>query len=150
MARATDFWGVDVAQGDDFPHVMMRIEAPLFEFEVVGLGPRRQRQKPQEELVSAGLFAVLQERLGVIGVFNVLEPLVASGVAGNERVPVVEAEPIGRGFERECLAGVVGWHGVAVRVQGNAKLPGGSDLRDRGGIKRMQRQRAQRRPLLVP
>jgi hypothetical protein len=50
---------------------MLRIEAPLFEFEVVRFSPRRQGQKPQEELVSAGLFAVLQERLGVIGVFNV-------------------------------------------------------------------------------
>ena len=79
----------------------------------------------------------------MIGVFNVLEPIVASGVAGNERGPVVEAEPIGIGFERERLASVVGGHGVAVRVQGNAKLPGGADLRDRGNIKRMQRQRTQ-------
>src|ERR671931_453915 len=86
---------------------MLWIEAPLFELEVVRLGPRRQRQKPEKELVRAGLFAVLQEGFGVIGVFNVLEPIVASGVTGNERGPVVEAEPIGIGFERERLAGVV-------------------------------------------
>src|SRR5215471_18671982 len=119
------------------------IEAPLFEFAVVCLGPRRQRQKSQAELVITALFAVLQERLGVIRVFNVLEPIVASGVAGNERVPVVEAEPIRRGFQRERLAGRVGRNGVAVCIQGNAKLPGGADLRDRGNIKRMERQWAQ-------
>src|SRR5215470_14402169 len=101
---------------------MLWIEAPLFEFAVVRLGPRGQRQKPQEELVSTGLFTVLQEWLGVIGVFKVLEPLVAPGVAGNECVPVVEAEPIGIGFQRERLAGVVGGNGGAVRLQGNAKL----------------------------
>ena len=66
---------------------MVRIQAPLFELEVIRLCPRRERQKPQEELVIAGFFALLQERLGVIGVFNVLEPIVASGMAGNELCP---------------------------------------------------------------
>jgi hypothetical protein len=113
-------------------------------------GPRRQGQKPQEELVVASFFAMLQERFGVIGVVNGLEPLVASGVPGNERVSVGEAESIGISFERERLAGGVGGHGGAVRVQGNAKLPGGADLGHGGNIKRMQRQWAERRPLLGP
>ena len=64
--------GVDVAQGDDFAHVMVRIEAPLFQLEVIGLGPRREREKPHEELVIAGFFALLQQRLGVIGVFDIV------------------------------------------------------------------------------
>ena len=64
--------GVDVAQGDDFAHVMVRIEAPLFQLEVIRLRPRREREKAHEDLVIAGFFALLQERLGVIGVFDIL------------------------------------------------------------------------------
>ena len=79
--------GVDVAQGHDFAHVMVRIEAPLLQLEVIRLRPRREREKAHEELMIAGFFALLQERLGVIGVFDILEPLVPSGMAGNELVP---------------------------------------------------------------
>ena len=83
--------GVDVAQGDDFTHVVVRIETPLFKFEVVRLCPRRQREKPHEELVITGFFALLQEWLGVIGVFNILESIVASSVAGDELVTPIDA-----------------------------------------------------------
>jgi len=123
--------------------VILRIEAPLFAFEVGRLGPRRQRQKPEKELGIAGFFAGLQEGLGVSGVFNVVAPIVASGVTGNARGPVVEAEPSGLGVARERLASLVGGHGVAVRGQGNATLPRGADLRAGGHIKGRPRQRPQ-------
>ena len=99
------------------------MQATLFELEVIGLCPRREGEKPHEELVIAGFFALCEEGFGVIGVFDILEAIVASDVAGNERVPVVDAEPIGIGFERERLAGVVGRDRVAVGLEGNAKLP---------------------------
>jgi len=110
------FRGVDVAQGDDFPHVRLRIEAPLFERDIVLLGLWGQCQKPQEELMRASLVAVLQERRRVSGVFNVLEPIVAPRVTGNASVTVVDTEPIRIGFEGERLASILSWHEVAVRV----------------------------------
>ena len=63
---------------------MVRIEATLLQLEVIRLCPRGEREKAHEELVIAGFFALLQQWLGVIGVFDILEPIVASGVAGNE------------------------------------------------------------------
>ena len=77
---------------------MVGIQAPRFELEVIGLRPRREGEKAPEELMIAGFFPLLQQGLGVIGVFHILEPVVASRMAGNERVPVVEAEPIGIGL----------------------------------------------------
>src|SRR5205823_6624796 len=75
---------------------------------------------------------------------------VPAGMAGNERVPVVEAEPIRVGFERQGLAGIRGWHRIAIGIEGNAKLPGGSDLRHRRDIEWMQWQGAQPRSLCLP
>ena len=74
--------GVDVAQGDDFPHVMMRVEAPLLQLEVIRLRARREREKAHEDLVIAGFFALFQERLGVIGVFDIGVPVVPVGHGG--------------------------------------------------------------------
>ena len=104
------------------------MQAPRFELEVRGFGPGREGEKAPEELVIAGFLALGEEGVGVIGVFDILEAIVASEVAGNERVTVVEAEPIGRGCEHERLAGVVGGDGGAMGLQGKAKLPGGSPL----------------------
>src|SRR5256885_750713 len=73
---------------------MVRSEAPLLQLEVIGFSPRREGEKAHEELVIAGFFALLQARLGVIGVFHILEPIVPSGMAGNERVPQIEAQAI--------------------------------------------------------
>ena len=80
--------GVDVTQGHDFAHVMVRIEAPLLQLEVIRLRPRREREKAPEELVIAGFFPLLQERLGVIGIFDIVEPVVLSRMASNERCPL--------------------------------------------------------------
>src|SRR5262249_59223614 len=112
--------------------------------------PRRESEKAPEELMSAGFFPLLQQRLGVIGVFHILEPIVASSMAGNKRVPVVEAEPIGISFEREHLASVVGGGGVAIGVEGNTKLPGGAHLGHGGGIEGLERPGAERDAPRVP
>ena len=99
------FWAIDVTQGDNLAYVMMRVEAARFELSVIEFGLGREGQKAQEELVIAGFFALLQEWLGMIGVFEIPMAVLAAGVAGDELVVVVEAEPVGRGFQRQRLAG---------------------------------------------
>src|SRR5262249_25843033 len=88
--------------------------------------------------------------LGVIRVFHIFEALVAAHVAGDELITVVEAQAIGIGFERERLPGALRGDGVAVRLDGNTKLPGGADLGHGGNVKGLQRHRPQRRPLGLP
>ena len=71
-------------------------------------------------------------------------------MAGNELVPLIETQAIGIGFQRQGVAGVLRGDGIAVGLDGNAKLPGGADLGHGGDIERMQRHGTQRRPLGVP
>ena len=142
--------GVDVAQGHDFPHVVVRIESTFFELTVIGLGLRRERQKTPEHLVIPRFFALFQQRFGVIGVFKVLEAIVTPAMARNERLTVVEAESVGIRFQRERVASPVGRDRVAIGLQGHTKLPGGADLGHGGDIEGMGGQRAEMRALLVP
>ena len=79
----------------------------------------------------------------MIGVFEIAMAIVAAQVSGDELVLVVETEPVGIGFEGEGLSGQVGRDGIAVGVEGDAKLPGGAYLRDRGDIKGCSGQRAE-------
>jgi hypothetical protein len=53
------------------------------------------------------LFALFEQGLGVIGVFEVTMAVVTSWVLGHERVLAVDAEPIGIGVEGEGLSGEV-------------------------------------------
>ena len=129
---------------------MVRIEAPCLQLAVIGLRLRREGEKPPEELMIAGLFALFQERFGVIGVFDILEPIVPSGMAGDKLLAAIEAEPVGGSFERQDLAGIVGRDRIVVRLERDAKLPGGPHLGHGGNIKRMQREGAQRRLFFVP
>ena len=54
----------------------------------------------------AGLCVVLQKRRGGIGVFQVVEPLGASGVADQACVTPIEAQPIWRGCACQDVTGV--------------------------------------------
>src|SRR4029453_4339956 len=105
--------------------MMVRVETVLFELQVIGLSPGRERQEPQKELVISGFFPLRQEWFRVIGVFKIAITVVTADMAGNELVTQVETQPVGIGFEREGLPCEVGWDRVAVGVQGNTKLPGG-------------------------
>jgi hypothetical protein len=135
--------GLALTEGAAFAAVMRGIEAPLFECEVIRLGPWRAREKSHEALVLAGFLALLAPRLRGIGVFHVLAPLVAAGMAGNERVVALDAEPVRRRFAREGGASLRGGDGIVVGVEGNAPWPGGADLRHRGDGAGRPRQRAQ-------
>ena len=77
-------------------------------------------------LVIASLFALLQKGFGVVGVFKVAVAVVASVVAGDEVFTLVEAKPVGIGFQGQRLTGEVGRDGVAVGLHGDAELLGGS------------------------
>src|SRR5215467_15834635 len=59
------------------------------------LRARREREKAHEDLVIAGFFALFQERLGMIGVFDICMPLVTADMAGNELVTSIETQTIG-------------------------------------------------------
>ena len=131
--------GVDVAQGHNFAHVMMRIEAPRLQLEVIRLSARREREKAHEDLVIASFFALFQERLGMIGVFDICMPLVTADMAGNELVTPLETQTIGIGFQCQGVAGVLRGDGIAVGLDGNAKWSGGADLGHGGDIEGMQR-----------
>ena len=84
---------------------MMRVEAPLFELAVVEFGLRREGQKAHEDLVIAGFFALLEQGLGMIGVFDVEVAIVTAGMTRHELVLVIETEAVGIGFQGEGLPG---------------------------------------------
>ena len=86
----------------------------------------------------------------MIGVFKVAMAVVASRMAGDQLVLMVEAEPVGVCFQRQRRPGQVGRHGVAVSVQGDAKLPGRSHLGHGSDIEGMQRERAEVRLFALP
>ena len=141
---------IDVTQGDDLAHMMVRGEASLFELAVIGLGLGGEGEKAPEELLIAGLFALLKQGLGVIRVFEIAVAVVASDRAGDELLALLDAESVGRGFQRQDLAREMGRDGVAVGVEGEAKLPRRSDRRHGGDIKGMPRQWAQRGLFRLP
>jgi hypothetical protein len=74
------FWAIDVTQGDELAYGMMRVEAALCELAVREFGLGREGQKAPEELVIAGFFALRQEWLGMIGVFEIPMAVIAAGV----------------------------------------------------------------------
>src|SRR5215471_6427899 len=93
--------GINVAQGHNFAHVVMWVQASRFELEVIGLGARREREKAHEDFMISGFFALLQQGLGVIGIFDILESVILAGMAGNELVPEVNTQAIRIRFQRQ-------------------------------------------------
>ena len=55
----------------------------------------------------------------MIGVCDIVEPIIASDVTGNERVPPREAQPVWRGWKCQGGAGGVGGAGRAVGLEGH-------------------------------
>jgi hypothetical protein len=141
---------VDVTQGHALADVMVRIEAPLLQRAVIRLCLGGAREKAPEELMSAGFFPLLQERLRVIGIVDVLAPVLLSRMASHEGVPQRDTPTSGGGFERQDVASLGGWNRRPVGLEGKAQLPGGTHLGHGGEIKRMQGEGRQRRPFFVP
>ena len=124
--------------------------ATLLPREVGRLCPRRARAKPPAELLIAGVLALLQERRGGSGVFDVLAPIVPAEVAGHAWVIQSEAQPIRGGGARQGVTGRVRRDARTVGLEGQTPLPGGSALRPGGHSKRLQRPRRHTRPRFVP
>jgi hypothetical protein len=60
----------------------------------------------------------------MIGIFDVLMAIEATKMAGDEPVLVINADPVGIGFDRDALVRELCRHGVAVGVEGDAELAG--------------------------
>jgi hypothetical protein len=135
---------VEGTHGDAVSSMLGRGEATRFEREGRGFSPGRERQKPPEELVIAGLLALLQQRWRRIGSFAIAVAVVPAAMAGATLVPLGEAAPGGRGGERQGVAREVGWDGRAVGLQGKATRAGGAALRHGGASEGRQRERGER------
>ena len=117
--------------------MMVKIEPALLHFSVVLLRHGGQSQKPPEQQLVSGLFPLLKQRLGMIGMFKILISVITAVMTGDELVLKVNAEPVGIGFEQQSCSCVFGRDGIAVGIQDNPKLTGRSRLTDGGDIKIM-------------
>ena len=53
----------------------------------------------QQQFGVACCTALIEQFLDLLGILEVLVPVVAAGVGGDQLLAVVDAEPIGKGFE---------------------------------------------------
>ena len=104
---------VDVGEGDDLADVGQGMAAAFLQAGVVVHGRRGQGEEALEDLGIAGVPALRDQRLGVVGIFTVEVALVGAEVAGDEFVVVVQADPVGVGFEGQRAAGEAGGARVA-------------------------------------
>jgi hypothetical protein len=81
------------------------VQTSLFELLVIGFGLWGEAEESAEELVIASFFSLFEQRFGVIGMFKVAVAILASRVAGDKLMVVVEAESIGIELEGEGLPG---------------------------------------------
>ncbi len=56
----------------------------------------------------AGLFALGDELLGMIRVFEVPVSIKGAGMAGDELISMIDSEPIGIDFEGQWRSGILG------------------------------------------
>jgi hypothetical protein len=92
------------------------IELPLVEFPVVIQSTRGKRQKALEEMLVPGFFPVSDQLLGMVRVLEIAVALKGAAVAGDEQLGVIEAQPVGIGFQGEELSGIAGRDGIAVGI----------------------------------
>jgi hypothetical protein len=83
---------VDFTQGHDLADVVRDVEAPVLEFAVERLGPGREGEEPEHELLVAGPSALLQEFARMVGVLEVLMAVVGAPVPGDQLLLVIDAE----------------------------------------------------------
>lgn len=81
---------VNIHPGQDFLHMMARIEPALLELLIIIRSLRAQAPKAVQSLLFAGLVALGQQGLGMVGMFLVLVAVVTAGWFGHTLVLVVE------------------------------------------------------------
>src|ERR1700689_5958059 len=72
----------------------------------------------------------------------------AAGMAGDELIVEVDADPVRIGFEHDAAVGVARWNGIMIGVQGDAQLAGGDTGRSAGDVVGVRIERPQMLPLL--
>ena len=103
-----------------------RVHALGLQALAVDLGARRDGQELHQQALLTGAFALHQELLRVVLIFDVLVPIHAAHMARDELLALIDAHAIGIGLERQAMARVARRHRVVVGVQRNAKLLGGA------------------------
>ena len=115
---ASDFVGaIDFTQSHYFGDVNPGIEATILKLAIILLGKRAESVKAQEQFGVAGLASLIEQILDVIWVFEVPVPIVATGVAGDELLVMINAEPIGEGFEHQPLGSIEAWHRITIGIK---------------------------------
>ncbi len=111
------FGAVYFAERDDLLHVMPGVEPACGELGVIDFGAWWERKEASELALRPRAAPLGQQGARMIGIFDVAATIVGSPVTSDELVPMVDAEPIGIGLERELLRGVLRRHRVAVRLE---------------------------------
>ena len=70
--------------------------------------------------------ALFEQDLRMIGVLDILTPIEAAHVTGDELVLMVQTEPIGVRFDGEQLSGIARGYRVAIGVEDDAELTRGA------------------------
>ena len=79
------------------------VEAAVREFAVVLVGAGGERDEALEQALCAGFASLFEQGAGMVGVLEVAVTLVASAVAGEETVVVVDAQPVGIALQGQAL-----------------------------------------------
>ena len=84
----------------------------------------------------------------MIRILDVLVAVIAARMAGDQLVVMIEADPVGIGFQRQLSAGILGRHRVAVGIERHAELARCPDLGDGGDVEAVMGQRVEIGPLI--
>src|SRR5581483_1523803 len=108
---------VDLTQGNDLPDMVGGVEAFFLQLACVELGLRSQAQEGLQNGLGASPVALRQQFFNVIGIVNVLPPVVTAQMSGDELFMMIKKQLVRIDFERESLRSVKVRHGVTVGVK---------------------------------
>ena len=135
---------VDFAQRHDLADVMQRVQPPLLEFAVKRFGLRRHGQQAHQQFLIAGFAALLEQLAGMIGIFDILMPLVTARMAGDQLFLMIDAQMVWINFQGKARSGVFGGDGVGVGIEPDAELAVGADRLDDADVVWIEREFGER------
>ena len=141
---------VDLGEGHDLLHVLAQVEPPFRELLMIRRRVRREREEGEEQALVPCLAALVQQRLHVVGVLDILALFVAAPMLGHQPLTGEEPHPLGAEFEREQLAGLGRRHRVAVRLDHDPAAVRRPHRPDQRRIVGRRGQRPQLRPFFLP
>ena len=125
-----------------------RTQAECVDSRYLGVGG--QGEEALHEFLMSCAAPLCEKLAGMVGIFEVAMALIGARMSGDEFVVVIDTQALGIGLQSQAPGSVFSRNGVAVGLYGDAKLLGGSNLRDGGEIKGMGRQGAQIRFFFWP